>query len=242
MKALQESGNKNDDLVYGLIDLLLILQPNLVINNIASPSFKLEPHFTTHPNATLLFADISGYTALAQALGAAGAHGTEMLSQSLDDFFGKSALFKTTKRAAIHRYNSTLTLSHTGIAISSVYRFNGDVIKFCGDAILCVFEPDRNGTPAQAALAAARCALELKAKLRFFQAAEGVILDLKQMLSHGDIIGNYGEPPPSPCSLRMHRVCAPFIHTCVRPPSGRQNAQPLRVPHHRRGPRPDRRD
>ena len=100
MKALQESGNKNDDLVYGLIDLLLILQPNLVINNIASPSFKLEPHFTTHPNATLLFADISGYTALAQALGAAGAHGTEMLSQSLDDFFGEGALFKTTKRAA----------------------------------------------------------------------------------------------------------------------------------------------
>ena len=91
-KALRESGNKNDSLVYGLIDLLLILQPNLVINNIASPSFKLEPHFTTHPNATLLFADISGYTALAQALGAAGAHGTEMLSQSLDDFFGKRSV------------------------------------------------------------------------------------------------------------------------------------------------------
>ena len=94
-KALREKGqnekNGESSLVYGLIDLLLILQPNLVISHIASPSFKPSPHFTTHPNATLLFADISGYTALAQALGAAGAHGTEMLSQSLDDFFGTSA-------------------------------------------------------------------------------------------------------------------------------------------------------
>ena len=86
-------------------------------------------------------------------------------------------------------------MAHTwflsGIAISSIYRFNGDVIKFCGDAILCVFEPDRTTTPTQAALAATRCALELKAKLRFFKAAEGVVLDLKQMLAHGDIVGNY---------------------------------------------------
>jgi len=92
------------------------------------------------------------------------------------------------------------------------------VIKFCGDAILCVFEPDRTTSPAQAALAAARCALELKAKLRFFQAAEGVILDLKQMLSHGDIIGNYGEPPPPPFSHRKRSVCPPLCsHMCVPP-------------------------
>jgi len=165
--ANPNSGSSSSSAVYGLIDLLLILQPNLVINHIASPDFAPTPHFTMHPNTTLLFADISGYTALAQTLGAAGAHGTEMLSQSLDDFFG--------------------------IAISVIYKYNGDVIKFCGDAILCVFEPDRATTPKAAAEAATRCALELKAKLRFFQAAEGVVLDLKQMLSHGDIVGNYGE-------------------------------------------------
>jgi hypothetical protein len=89
----------------------------MVINRVSSPSFVAEPHFTTHASSTLLFADISGYTALAQSLGAAGAEGTEALSSALDNFFG--------------------------IAISSIYRFGGDVIKFCGDAILCVFQPDR---------------------------------------------------------------------------------------------------
>jgi hypothetical protein len=65
------------------------------------------------------------------------------------------------------------------------------VIKFCGDAILCVFEPDRNSTPADSALAAVLCAMELKAKLRNFKAAEGVMLDLKLMIGHGEIVGNY---------------------------------------------------
>ena len=63
-------------------------------------------------------------------------------------------------------------------------------MKFCGDAILCVFEPDRGGGRA-AAERAASCALELKAKLRFFKAAENVTLDLKQILCHGSIVGNY---------------------------------------------------
>ena len=148
----------------GLFELLHILQPNLVINAISSPSFELKPHFTNHPTSTLLFADISGYTALAQSLGAAGAGGTEALSSALDQFFG--------------------------IAISSIYHFGGDVVKFCGDAILCVFSPDRTVSPAQAAMQAVRCSLELKKKLRFFKAGE-VELDLKQMLAYGTIVGNF---------------------------------------------------
>ena len=201
----------------------------MLISHIASPSFTPAPHFTLHKDTTLLFADISGYTALAQSLGSAGAAGTEMLSQSLDVFFG--------------------------IAISSIYKYNGDVIKFCGDAILCVFEPSRTTTPTAAALAATCCSLELKAKLRFFQAAENVTLDLKQMLSHGDIVGNYGEPPellplvhtcvwPPLFTIAFAALCSHmclpplFTHVCA-PHSGRQNAQPLRVLDHRRGPRPD---
>ncbi|GMI26410.1 hypothetical protein TeGR_g4179, partial [Tetraparma gracilis] len=158
------SSSSSSSFVYGLMELLLILQPNLVINAIASPSFELKPHFTNHPNSTLLFADISGYTALAQSLGAAGAEGTEALSSALDKFFG--------------------------IAISSIYHFGGDVVKFCGDAILCVFSPDRTVSPAQAAMQAVRCSLELKKKLRFFKAGE-VELDLKQMLAYGTIVGNF---------------------------------------------------
>ncbi|GMI34321.1 hypothetical protein TeGR_g8414, partial [Tetraparma gracilis] len=158
------SSSSSSSFVYGLMELLLILQPNLVINAISSPSFELKPHYTNHPNSTLLFADISGYTALAQSLGAAGAEGTEALSSALDQFFG--------------------------IAISSIYHFGGDVVKFCGDAILCVFSPNRTVSPSQAAMQAVRCSLELKKKLRFFKAGE-VELDLKQMLAYGTIVGNF---------------------------------------------------
>jgi hypothetical protein len=69
-------------------------------NNVAAPAYEPKPHFSVHKGVTVLFADISGYTALAQTLGAAGAAGTELLSKSLDDFFG--------------------------IAITSIYRFNGE--------------------------------------------------------------------------------------------------------------------
>ncbi|GMI20524.1 hypothetical protein TeGR_g6718, partial [Tetraparma gracilis] len=159
-------GSSSSSFTFGIMELLLILQPNLVLQAIASPSFELKPHFTNHPNSTLLFADISGYTALAQSLGAAGAEGTEALSSALDDFFS--------------------------IAISSIYRFGGDVVKFCGDAILCVFAEDQQHhvTPSEAAMQAVRCSLDLKKKLRFFKAGE-VELDLKQMLAHGTIVCNF---------------------------------------------------
>ena len=42
---------------------------------------KIEPHYTVHPHTTLLFVDISGYTALAQKLGSEGTLGTEKLSE-----------------------------------------------------------------------------------------------------------------------------------------------------------------
>jgi len=63
----------------------------------------------------------------------------------------------------------------------------------------------------------------LKAKLRFFQAAEGVVLDLKQMLSHGNIVGNYGErmatrAPPNTHNIAPHKRT---FHPCSPPPPPR---------------------
>jgi len=129
--------------IYGLLDLLLILQPNCIINHIASPSFRLEPHYFTYESSTVLFADISGYTALAQALGASGAAGTELLSKSLDDFFGKSArLFKddlmrceNEKRAAARPSATTslLTLAHRDCDFEHLRAWwgRGEVLRGC---------------------------------------------------------------------------------------------------------------
>jgi len=160
----------------------------------------------------LLFLDISGYTKLAEALGSIGAEGTEVLSTSISTFFET--------------------------AILMIYSHGGDVIKFCGDALMCTFSPDLKQTSlnktktmrnmnekAQQILGtqnhqtsaskscqlAMTCAIQMmekvcidrkprpphlnkltlrSAQLRGFEAAQGVILDLKIMLGKGTIVQN----------------------------------------------------
>lgn len=51
----------------------------------------------------------------AEKLGSIGAEGTEILSKSISTFFET--------------------------AILMIYSHGGDVIKFCGDALMCIFEP-----------------------------------------------------------------------------------------------------
>ena len=154
----------------------------MVITHINKDDLKsIEPHYTRHPDTTLLFVDISGYTALAQKLGegkegggglgimfmtplltpcpfpcpllslvylsfpskppgSEGTSGTEKLSKSLDAFFN--------------------------IAITSIYQHGGDVVKFCGDALMCVFLVEQKHQIKQACASAADCCLDLQKKLR----------------------------------------------------------------------------
>jgi class 3 adenylate cyclase len=111
--------------------------------------------------------------------------GTELLSKSISTFFETAILL--------------------------IYSHGGDVVKFCGDALMCVFSstPDENETeetynarhkkvakdkaakmlgqtmnamPSRQCQLAMQCALQQMEKLRGFVAAEGVVLDLKIML------------------------------------------------------------
>ena len=67
-----------------------------------------------HLDSVLAFFDISGYTKLAESLAKKeGSAGTEKLSSSLSVFFER--------------------------AIQIINSHGGDVIKFCGDALMCVF-------------------------------------------------------------------------------------------------------
>ena len=89
-----------------------------------------------------------------------------------------------------------------------IYSHGGDVVKFCGDALMCIFNEDRekgaeqhnakhlnhnkadmllgteNTPPSKSCMLSMQCALRLMEKLRFFVAAEGVVLDLKIMLGN----------------------------------------------------------
>jgi class 3 adenylate cyclase len=58
------------------------------------------------------------------------------------------------------------------IAITSIYRHGGDVVKFCGDALMCVFLAEQKNLMTSMAASAADCCLDLQKKLRGFKAAE----------------------------------------------------------------------
>ena len=62
---------------------------------------------------SLLFVDISGFTALSERLSQQGAHGLELLSEHLNRYFT--------------------------LIVDTIHQHGGDVVKFAGDALLCLF-------------------------------------------------------------------------------------------------------
>ena len=90
--------------------------PAMLLKRISEGDTLEDSSVQRHKKSTLLFLDISGYTKLAESMGKEGPAGTEKLSKALSIFFEK--------------------------AIKLINDNGGDVIKFCGDALLTVFPSD----------------------------------------------------------------------------------------------------
>ena len=103
---------------------------------------------TSHTRGAILFADISGFTALTEQLSARG-DGAEVLSDVLERFLGR--------------------------LVRELCARGGDVIKFAGDALMVLFDgaPDDRSC-ALRAVAAALCAQRI---LRDYQTVEGTRLN-----------------------------------------------------------------
>ena len=114
-----------------------------------------------------LFADISGFTAISEALGAAGHLGTEELTGILNSYFDPM--------------------------IDLIHQYGGSIGKFGGDAmtVLFPFVVERGGGR-QAARAALQCALEMQARMPAYAAiatSAGVYrLAMKAGLAAGPIL------------------------------------------------------
>ena len=87
--------------------------PSMLLRLASAEDKLLNSSVRSHRNTVLVFLDISGYTKLAESLGKEGVAGTELLSNSLSKFFE--------------------------IAIQIINSHGGDVINFCGDALMVVF-------------------------------------------------------------------------------------------------------
>jgi class 3 adenylate cyclase len=86
---------------------------SLLLRQVSHGDRLLAPSLRSHPGSVVAFLDISGYTKLSESMCSLGAAGTEKLSEALSVYFER--------------------------AIHIITGHGGDVIKFCGDALMCAF-------------------------------------------------------------------------------------------------------
>ncbi|HEX5216892.1 MAG TPA: AAA family ATPase [Vicinamibacterales bacterium] len=128
----------------------------------------LSPTFARRFDAALLFADLSGFTALTDRFAAQGPAGAEALARLLNLCFGRLA--------------------------DEILAAGGDVLHFAGDAPIALF-PE---TPAPGALArASACALRLQAAMPELSIAAGQALSLRIAVTRGEFaalsVGAHGD-------------------------------------------------
>lgn len=115
----------------------------------------------------VLFADVSGYTKMCEAMAKSGTSGNEDLSKNLNSYFE--------------------------LLVRTISAQGGDVIKYAGDAILVVWPPEGVSPPSPdeetiLIRRACQCGLDIKGFLQGASFADGVKLSVKVGIGFGDIM------------------------------------------------------
>ena len=142
---------------------LVIVQsflPRIVIERFQKPPMALPSKpFCRVLSTAVMFADVSGFTAMTERLAKRGDEGAELLSTMLNAYLEQL------------------------IQIISI--FEGDVVKFAGDALLVLFKAQKSKTIDDACLRSVQCALQIQQKLDKYDGGEGVSFRLRIGLSVG---------------------------------------------------------
>ncbi len=142
-------------------ETLVSYVPALIARRFALDPTPLTTPAAEHFPATVLFADISGYTTLAAQLAQHGPSGAEELIRLLNAYFGQ--------------------------LIEVVSAHGGDIIKFAGDAALVLW-PAIDESLATTTHRAVQCGLDMHAILGQYQVAEGLRLALKVGIGAGEVL------------------------------------------------------
>ncbi|MBA3531332.1 MAG: adenylate/guanylate cyclase domain-containing protein, partial [Ardenticatenales bacterium] len=143
-----------------LLETFASFIPGVILRHLeADPRPISEPVSYGFP-AAVLFADISGFTHLAERFAERGPVGVEDLSRLLNQYFGQ--------------------------LIDLIGAHGGDVVKFAGDGLLALWPAI--GEPLDtAALRAAQCGLAIQETLHNYLAAEGVRLSMRVGIGAGEV-------------------------------------------------------
>ncbi|HMA38211.1 MAG TPA: adenylate/guanylate cyclase domain-containing protein [Chloroflexia bacterium] len=148
-----------------LVDTLRSYVPHLVVSRLAADGAPAGSPTSDRFAAAVLFADISGFTALAERLAEHGPAGAEELTTLLNGYFGQ--------------------------LIAHIERHGGDIVKFAGDALLALWPAEATGGAAPdlpaATLRAAQCALAVQTALQDYTAG-GTRLALRIGIGAGTVL------------------------------------------------------
>jgi len=150
-----------------LTQTLVSYVPTLITRHLATDPTPITTPTSERFSAAVLFADISGFTALTERLAQQGPAGAEDLTQELNTYFGQ--------------------------LIDIIIHYGGDVVKFAGDALTAIWttsldiekteEESISGLTRQAAA----CALAVQTALKNHRTTDGVQLSLRIGLGAGNV-------------------------------------------------------
>lgn len=152
-----------------MTELLASYVPRLIQRRVAKNPTPIDAPLARTFQAVVLFADISGFTALTDELVEKGPAGVETLARVLNEYFGQ--------------------------IIDLVYEYDGDAMKFAGDGVIAAWSMPSEGGDANTVsdeerhkwtLRATECAFKIKEALSNYQ-AEGSRLYLKCSLGTGPV-------------------------------------------------------
>jgi len=158
-----------------LTELLASYVPKLIQNRVIADPSPIESPVAEEFQASILFADISGFTLLTERMVEKGPSGVETLARILNEYFGQ--------------------------LIDIIHNYGGDVVKFAGDAVIAVWPIVADNMPVgnlpptdsisradqwQWTMRATECAIEVHKRLTNYK-VEDANLYLKLAVSMGKV-------------------------------------------------------
>ncbi|MBN1954506.1 MAG: AAA family ATPase [Anaerolineae bacterium] len=145
----------------GLLETLASYIPGLTARRLVDDPAPISAPFVERFSAAVMFADISGFTVMAERFAQRGPAGAEELSQLLNAYFGQ--------------------------LIDLIAAHGGDVVKFTGDGLLALWLPEMLAEDlTSVTLRAAQCGLAIQHALHNSEVIPGVHLSLRVGIGVGE--------------------------------------------------------
>lgn len=145
-----------------LLETLASYVPNLIVQRAVQNRTQFNQASSEHCSAAVLFADISGFTALTERLAVRGVAGAEDLTTLLNAYLGE--------------------------LIDIVNDYGGDIVKFAGDAVLALWPVTDEYDLASRTLLIADCCQVIQSRLHQYAVADDVRLSMKLAIGAGEVL------------------------------------------------------